>query len=181
MKENLEMAVFLFFVILAVTCGLWPITVSIHECWKEAQKEEEKGRGRFDERQRFVQARAGVHALAALVAYLIVWAALDVRGGHPWTDEVSPLVLTGLLLAHLIWTAECILKDAWSSWKDGRPALGGVAAITSLVVWQNMFWRRGGVWRAAYVFLCADIAVLFVLALYDERRRKREKSGGGGE
>lgn len=181
MKENLEMAVFLFFVILAVTCGLWPITVSIHECWKEAQKDEEKGRGRFDERQRFVQARAGVHALAALVAYLIVWAALDVRGNHAWTDQVSPMVLMGLLMAHLIWTAECILQDAWTSWKDRRPALGGTVWVTSLIVWQKLYWSMGGVWRVAYILLWVDILILFALVLYDDRRQKRQGDGGGGE
>ena len=180
MKENLELAVFLFFVVLAVACGLWPITASIHECWTEAQKDEEKGRGRFDERQRIAQAKAGVHALVTLVAYLIVWAALDVRGGRAWTDEVSPMVLMGLLMAHLIWTAECILRDAWSSWKDGRPALGGTVWVTSLIVWQSMFWSKGGVWRVAYVFLWADIVVLLALALFDERRRKRMKDEDGG-
>ena len=166
--------------VLAVACGLWPITASIHECWTEAQKDEEKGRGRFDERQRIAQAKAGVHALVTLVVYLIVWAALDVRGGRAWTDEVSPMVLMGLLMAHLIWTAECILRDAWSSWKDGRPALGGTVWVTSLIVWQSMFWSKGGVWRVAYVFLWADIVVLLALALFDERRRKRMKDEDGG-
>ena len=150
MKENLELAVFLFFVVLAVACGLWPITASIHECWTEAQKDEEKGRGRFDERQRIAQAKAGVHALVTLVVYLIVWA------------------------------AEGILRDAWSSWKDGRPALGGTVWVTSLIVWQSMFWSKGGVWRVAYVFLWADIVVLLALALFDERRRKRMKNEDGG-
>ena len=115
-----------------------------------------------------------------LVVYLIVWAALDVRGGRAWTDEVSPMVLMGLLMAHLIWTAECILRDAWSSWKDGRPALGGTVWVTSLIVWQSMFWSKGGVWRVAYVFLWADIVVLLALALFDERRRKRMKDEDGG-
>lgn len=180
MKETLEMTVFMFFVVLAVVCGLWPITASIYECWTEAKKEEEKGRGRFDERQRLAQAKAGVHALVTLVVYLVIWVALDVRGVYAWTDEVSPMVIMGLLLAHLIWTAECILRDAWSSWKDGRPALGGAAVVTSLIAWQRFLWARGGVWRVAFAFICVDIAVLIALALYDERRRKREKGGDSG-
>lgn len=176
MKENLEMIVFLFFVVLAVACGLWPITVAIYESWQEAKKLPP----RFDERQRLTQAQAGLHALGALVVYLLVWSALDIRGGHAWTGEVPPLILMGLLLAHLIWTAECILKGAWTGWKDGRPALGGLALITPLVIWQNIYWPMGGVWRVAYVVLWVDIAVLFALVLYDERRRKREKREGGG-
>ena len=109
--------------VLMVICGIFWIGPMCAAMYVEDQERKKRGelppnKALYDERQTIIRLRAGVHALFALGGYLVLWALLDFFGGWPWTDEVAPLVFGGAMLAVVVWTMECALRDAAVGWNQ---------------------------------------------------------------
>ncbi len=71
---------------------------------------------RYDERQHTVRRRAALHAFAAVLVYLVVWAFLDLFGSLSWTKEVFAFAMVAVILAYGVWMGECILRDVTVGW-----------------------------------------------------------------
>ena len=153
----------------------------------EAQERKKRGelppgKALYDERQTIIRLRAGVHALFALVGYLAVWAVLDLiggrKGGWAWTGEVAPLTFGGAMLAMVVWTAECTLRDAAVGWNQKNGAAGQVSISTIyapyLMFWGSNFLEKGHTVLGCVMLLSsAGLFMVLIVTLYAERRRKK--------
>lgn len=137
----------------------------------------------YDERQTIIRLRAGIHALFALVGYLILWAALDLiggqKGGWAWTGEVVPLAFGGVILAVEVWTVECTLRDAAVGWnqKNGAAAPRGMYPVYAayLAIFGISFLINGNAVMGCVMSLsAAGLLVVIVVTVYAVRRRKKQ-------
>ena len=104
-------------VILLIMIGWgWPMLAAAD--YEKQAREKRHEPPRFDERQRLARQRAGNHALYVLIGFLAAWACVDLGGWFPWTGSVLDLVFCALPLAWGVWTADCILHDAFLGWKE---------------------------------------------------------------
>ncbi|MDE7171185.1 MAG: hypothetical protein K2O11_04820 [Oscillospiraceae bacterium] len=171
--------------VLMVICGIFLLGPMCLAMRMEAQERKKRGelppgKALYDERQTIIRLRAGVHALFALGGYLVLWAALDLiggqKGGWAWTGEVAPLVLGGVMLAALVWTVECTLRDAAVGWnqKNGvASAMYGTYA-SQLVFWGGKFLDSGDTVLGCVMFLsAAGLLAALVAELCAYRRQKK--------
>lgn len=179
-------------VVLMISVIFWlgPMCGAVYIEAQERKKRGElpPGKALYDERQTIIRLRAGVHALFALGGYLVLWAALDLfggkKGGWAWTGEVAPLVWGGAMLAMVVWTAECTLRDAAVGWnqKNGAAAQTAMYPLyaTYLVFFGSNFLEKGDTLLGCVMFLSsAGLLVVLVVQLYAMRRReKRLKQEG---
>lgn len=173
--------------VLMVICGIFWIGPMCLALRVEAQERKKRGelppnKALYDERQTIIRLRAGAHALFVLGGYLVLWAALDLiggkKGGWAWTGEVAPLVFGGVMLAAVVWTVECTLRDAAVGWnqKNGAANQAGMYALYAslLVNWVGTFLEGGNIVLGCVMFLtCMGLAVVAVVTIYAMRRRKK--------
>ena len=174
-------------IVLMVIClifWLGPMCAAIYIEDQERKKRGElpPGKALYDERQTIIRLRAGVHALFALGGYLAVWAVLDLiggqKGGWAWTGEVAPLVLGGVMLALVVWTVECTLRDAAVGWnqKDGAASQVGIFSlyIFCFANWGGLFWeKRNFVFSCVMYLTVLGLAVMELVMIYTMRRKKK--------
>ena len=174
-------------IVLMVICLIFWLGPMCGAMYVEAQERKKRGelppgKALYDERQTIIRLRAGVHALFALGGYLAVWAVLDLiggqKGGWAWTGEVAPLVLGGVMLALVVWTVECTLRDAAVGWnqKNGAATQAGMYALyaQTLLIWGSNFLQSGRPVLGCVMYLtCAGLLVVLVVTLYAMRRRKK--------
>ena len=168
--------------VLMVICGIFWIGPMCLAVRVEAQERKKRGelppKALYDERQTIIRLRAGVHALFALSGYLALWALLDLFGGWAWTGEVAPLVWGGVMLAAVVWTAECTLRDAAVGWnqKNGAASQTGMYALYAsyLVMWGSNSLQNGHTVLGCMMFLSsAGLLAVLVVTVYAMRRRKK--------
>lgn len=110
-----------------------------------------------------------------LLGFLGAWAAVDQVGRLPWTGSLLDMTLCALMLAWSVWAADCILHDAFVTWKDKRKNANAI--VLTYCVSMSMFVRAFCVsgycksWMP-FVFACAGAAVLAGVVLYKARQEK---------
>ncbi|MBD5085223.1 MAG: hypothetical protein HDT33_09300 [Clostridiales bacterium] len=179
-------------IVVMTICVIFWIGPLCGAVYVEAQERKKRGelppKALYDERQTIIRLRAGVHALFALGGYLILWAALDLfggqKGGWAWTGEVAPLVWGGVMLAVVVWTAECTLRDAAVGWnqKNGAASQVSISSFYApyLVFWGCSFLEKGlTVLGCAMLLSSAGLIVVLVVQLYAMRRKKKRSDQEG--
>ena len=141
-------------------------------------KKEHEKRGespRFDERQRIARLRAGNRALYALIAFLILWTVLD-RLAYGWLGNIWSMLFCALFLVWGVWSADCILHDGFTGWKEQKniPNSYALTYTVMMLMPTNNFCSMGitASWLPM-VFVLADTAALGVVVLYKYRKEKR--------
>lgn len=174
--------------VLAISVIFWlgPMCGAIYIEAQERKKRGElpPGKALYDERQTIIRLRAGVHALFALGGYLVLWAVLDYFGGWAWTGEVAPLVWGGVMLAVIVWTVECTLRDAAVGWNQRNGAAAQTALYplyaTYLVVWGGNVLEKGHTVLSCVMFLSsAGLLVVLAATVYAMRRKKKQPDQEG--
>lgn len=180
-------------IVVMVLCGiLWlgPMCIAMYMEDQERKKRGEPppNKALYDERQTLIRLRSGVHALFALGGYLGLWACLDVFGGQrgnwAWTSEVAPLVFGGVMLAAVVWTVECTLRDAAVGWNQKTGAESQVMMYglytPSLLYWGSSALEKGKTVLGCVIFMTsAGLFVVFAVTLYAMRRRKKRQEQEG--
>ncbi|MBD5151356.1 MAG: hypothetical protein HDT16_02410 [Oscillibacter sp.] len=160
--------------IFVLSAFIWPFALGIHLELEERKKRNEPPD--YDERQKLARQRAGNHALYVLLGFLALWTIVDQIGWFSWTGSVMDMSLCAMLLAWGVWTSECILNDAFVTWKNKQLGASGSAAttVTIMVLWINNFRSMGIVdsWMPS-IFACGNMAVLLTVVLYKTRRDKK--------
>ena len=178
MSEGAKTAVLLALLVFALSAILWPLAMGIHQ-EQQAQREERRGRPRFDERQKLARLRASAHGLYALLGLLAVWTVLDLTGRAGWTDSSIDLFLCALALFHGVWTLDCLLHDAYIGWR-AKPHANGFASLIAMYLFflTNAF-RAGGVTATWLPLLFAGGSFGAVLGgvLWQQRREKGRTEG----
>ena len=174
---------------ICVIFWLGPLCGAVYVEAQERKKRGElpPGKALYDERQTIIRLRAGVHALFALGGYLVLWAALDLfggqEGGWAWTGEVAPLAFGGAMLAMVVWTAECTLRDAAVGWnqKNGAASQVGILSFYFLCFanWGNLFWEDGSFVFSCVMYLTALGLAMMDLVIYVKHRRKKRPNQEG--
>lgn len=158
----------------AVIAWLWPVLLGIHFELEERKKRNEPPD--YDERQKLARQRAGNHALYVLLGFLGLWVIVDQIGWFSWTSSVLDMALCAMLLAWGVWMSECILNDAFVTWKNKQLGASGPAVtyITMMMTWTDNFHSTGTAdsWMP-FIFACGNMAVLCVVMIYKHRRDKR--------
>ena len=177
-------------IVIMVICGiLWlgPMCIAMYIEDQERRKRGEPppNKALYDERQTLIRLRAGVHALFALVGYLVLWAVFDHFGGWAWTGEVAPLVFGGVILAAAVWTVECTLRDAAVGWNQKNGAASQLTIFSTYLIccatWGGIFWEDGKVVFGCVMYLTAlGMAVMDLVMIYANRRRKKRLEQEGG-
>ena len=174
-------------IVVMVICGiLWlgPMCIAMYIEDQERKKRGEPppNKALYDERQTIIRLRSGVHALFALVGYLAVWAVLDLiggrKGGWAWTGEVAPLVFCGVMLALVVWTVECTLRDAAVGWNQKNGAASQLTMLSTYLIccgtWGNLFWEKGKyVFSGVMCLTALGLSVMELVTIYAMRRRKK--------
>ena len=172
----------IIFIVMMVICGiLWLgpmcIAISIEDQERKKRGELPPGKALYDERQTIIRLRAGIHALFALIGYLVLWALLDFFGPWAWTGEVAPLVFGGVMLAAVVWTVECTLRDAAVGWNQKKDTTGPMTTYSSCLMccamWGNILWEDGGFVLSAVLYLTALGLAVMDLVIYVKHRRKK--------
>lgn len=172
-KNIVTVALLLF----AASAWLWPLLMAIH-----IEQEDRKKRGEpplYDERQRLARMRAGNHALYVLLGFLLVWTAADQFGWFPWTGSMLDMTLCGMMLAYGVWSADCVLHDAFAGWNDKRPDFEFLPLTHCglMLIWLNP--TSGATlcdsWMP-FIFWSINIVFLLGVAVYKIRKRKRAEA-----
>lgn len=132
---------------------------------------------RFDERQRTIRRSAALHALAAELVYLVVWAFLDLFGVFPWTKESFAFAMLAVILAYGVWMGECILRDVAVGWSMQNVDSGQNGGVTLLVATGSLIGRSERIGLnivAAALIVTGLVLSIFnlVAAVRDEKRKK---------
>lgn len=161
--------------IFVLSAFIWPFALGIHLELEGRKKRNEPPQ--YDERQKLARQRAGNHALYVLLGFLALWAVVDQLGWFGWTGSVLDMVLCAMMTAWCVWASDCILNDAFVTWKNKQTGPSGPAVTyaTLMIVWTHNF--RSGMevvdsW-APFVFACGNLAVLSIVAVYKYRRDKK--------
>ena len=132
---------------------------------------------KYDERQHTLRRRAAVHALVAMLLYLMSWAFLDLFGSFPWTKEVFVFAMVAVILAYGVWMGECILRDVTVGWNvKGEDSQKNCPALLLIVIGNVVgHVEHIGVkivaLAMAVVGVVLQILILFII-LRDEKRKK---------
>ena len=179
--------------VVMVICGIFWLGPMAAAMYIEDQERKKRGelppnKALYDERQTIIRLRAGVHALFALVGYLVLWAVLDLiggkKGGWAWTGEVAPLVFCGVMLAAVVWTVECTLRDAAVGWNQKNGAVSQLTIFSTYLIccatWGNLFWEDGSIVLSCVMYLTAlGMSVLDLATLYAKRHKEKRPEQEG--
>jgi len=178
MSKDTENLIAVGLLLFAALAWLWPLLAAMQIEIDERKKRKEPPQ--YDERQKIARLRAGNHALFALLGFLLVWAIVDHLEWVPWTGAVLDLTLCGMILAWGIWAAECILHDAFITWKDKRKDADALALTYcwALFIWTNPLDSGMAIcdtWLP-FAFSCIYVAVLSGVIIYKARKRKKAEA-----
>lgn len=153
---------------------LWPPLMAMHLEREDRKKRNEPPQ--YDERQRLARLRAGNHALYVLLGFLAVWAAADQFKWFWWTSSPLDMALCGMMLVYGIWSVDCVLHDAFTSWKDKRwdADFLPLTHCGLIFIWLSPTsgtkvcdsWMPFRVW-------CVVVVSLLIAAVYKIRKRKK--------
>ena len=174
-------------IVALVVCGIFwlgpmCIAMRIEDQERKKRGEPPPNKALYDERQNLIRLRAGVHALFALVGYLGLWACLDVfggqKGGWAWTGEAAPLIFGGVMLAAVVWTVECTLRDAAVGWNQKSGASSQLTVFSTYLLccgtWGSLFWEEGQFVLSRVMYLTAlGLAVMDLAVFFAKRRREK--------
>lgn len=181
MSKETQTVITIALIAFAVIAWLWPLLLGIQFELEERKKRNEPPD--YDERQKLARQRAGNHALYVLLGFLGLWVIVDGIGWFSWTSSVLDMALCAMLLTWCVWTSECILNDAFVTWKNKQLSASGSAATTAtiMMLWANSFRSTGVVdsW-APFIFACGNTVVLCGVVLY-KRQKDKKLNGGDGE
>ena len=175
MSQETEKIITVALLVFAAAAWLWPLLMGIQFEMEARKKRNEPPE--YDERQRLARLRAGNHALFAVVGFLLVWTILDQLGRFAWTKSVLDMALCALILAWGVWAADCILHDAFVTWKDKRK---DADALALAYCWMLLFWTNPSdsgpevcdSWMP-FIFSCVYAVVLTGVVIYKVKRRKK--------
>lgn len=175
MSKETQTVITVGLVLFAILAWLWPLMAAM-----QMELEARKRRGdppQYDERQRIARLQAGNHALFALLGFLGVWTVADQFEWFDWTGSVLDMTLCALILAWGVWAADCILHDAFVTWKDKRKDADAwaLAYCWILFIWTNPSDSGPEIcdsWMP-FLFSCVYAVVLTGVVIYKARRRKR--------
>lgn len=175
MSEETEKIITVGLLLFAALAWLWPFVAAMNLELEERKKRNEPPQ--YDERQRIARLRAGNHALFVLLGFLLVWTIVDQFGWAAWTGSVLDMTLCGMLLAWCVWASDCILHDAFVTWKDKRK---DADALSLTHCWILLYWTNPMEWGPEicdswlpFVFACVNTAVLLFVVIYKARKRKK--------
>ena len=173
MNEETKTVITAGLLLFALAAWFWPLFLAVHLVAGDRKKRGEPPG--YDERQKIARLKAGNHTLFVLLGFLGAWAAVDQVGRLPWTGSLLDMTLCALMLAWSVWAADCILHDAFVTWKDKRKNANAI--VLTYCVSMSMFVRAFCVsgycksWMP-FVFACAGAAVLAGVVLYKARQEK---------
>jgi len=174
MSEGTRKLVLAGLLVFAMAGFLWPLAAGIY--MEEMDRRRRGEPPEYDERQALARLRAGVHALYALLGYLAVWAALDLAGWFAWTGDIPMMVLFGGVWTLMVWTADCILHDAWTGWSQRKQSFQGTAFLIggiNFIFPASTQIRTGNTaWGVAMAFLGAGFLVLAGISAYAASRQR---------
>ena len=175
-SEKIILAVLVIF---AVLMWLMPIVAATYIEQQERKKrgEPDEGKAQYDERQKLIRLEAGTHALYALGAYLLVWAVLEFADALLWEDRTITLIISGLLLAVVVWSGECILRGAMLGFNQRKNESGQIIMYFSLglcwlVIGGSNLEAMSGSLGAVQMLMGASFLIQGGLMLYARHRRK---------
>lgn len=175
MSKETQTIITVALLVFAAAAWLWPLLLGM-----QLELEARKKRGeppQYNERQRIARLRAGNHALFALVGFLILWTILDQLGCFAWTGSVLDMTLCALILAWGVWASDCILHDAFITWKDKRKDADALALAYCwmLFIWTNPSDSGPEVCDSwlPFIFSCVYAVTLTGVVLCKARKRKR--------
>lgn len=176
--------VLMLLVLLTMAAWLLQVVYAVYTDYTEQKKRGELSefKALFDERQRIARLRAGVHALYALVGYMVLWAVLDLTGRFAWTGDVFPLAVGGLFLAMTVWKGGCILHDAEIGWNQknsaGYTVIWQVWAV-NLSIQCLLHFRKEKITPVIVIAgMCVCLFVLEGILFYVKRHRKKTPAAG---
>ena len=166
-------------VIFAVLMWLMPVVAAAYIEQQERKKrgEPDESKAQYDERQKLIRLEAGTHALYALGAYLLVWAVLEFADALLWEDRTITLIMSGLMLALVVWSGECILRGAMLGFNQRKNESGQIIMYFSLgLCWLVMggsnLEAMSGSQGAVQMLMGASFLIQGGLMLYARHRRK---------
>ncbi len=178
MSEETKTVITAALLIFAAAAWIWPLALGIH-LEQEARKKR-KEPPEYDERQRIARLRAGNHALYALLSFLLVWTIADQFGRFDWTGSMLDMTLCGLILAWGVWTSDCILHDAFITWKDKRKDADALALVYCWTLFHltSPFNSGSAIFDSwlPFIFSCVYVVVLAGVIFYKVRKRKRAEA-----
>lgn len=178
MSEETKTIITVALLVFAAVAWLWPLLYGM-----QLEIEAQKKRGdppQYDERQRIARMRAGNHTLYVLLGFLLAWTAADQIGLFPWTSSILDMTMCALLLAWCVWASDCILHDAFVTWKDKRK---DADALSLVYCWMLFFWTNPtdsgpeicDSWLP-FIFACVNTAVLIFVVIYKARKWKKAEA-----
>lgn len=172
--KNIVTTALLLFTALA---WFWPLMMAIHMEQEERKKRNELPQ--YDERQRLARMRAGNHALYVLLGFLLVWTMVEQFKWFPWTGSMLDMTLCGMILAYGVWSADCVLHDAFASWNDKRPDFEFLPLIHCGPIFTWLIPTSGArlcdTWLP-FILGCVNIVFLLGVAIYKMRKRKKSEA-----
>lgn len=175
MSEETKTIITIGLLLFTLAAWLWPLLMGMSLELEERKKRDEPPE--YDERQRIARLKAGNHTLFVLLGFLGVWTAADQLAWFPWTGSTLDMTLCALMLAWGVWASDCILHDAFTTWKDKRKNANAAALVycVSMLMFVRSFCVSGYClsWMP-FVFACADAAALAGTAFYKARRERAE-------
>lgn len=174
MSEENKTFITVGLLLFALLGWLWPLLAAIQIEGENRKKQDEPPQ--YDERQRLARLRAGNHTLFALLGFLGVWTVLDQLGWFAWTASVLDMTLCALILAWGVWASDCILHDAFITWKDKRKDADALALV---YCWMLFAWTNPSdsgpelcdSWMP-FILSCVYAVGLSGIVIYKTRRRK---------
>lgn len=178
MSRETQTIITVALLVFAAAAWLWPLLMGI-QFELEARKKRNKP-PEYDERQRIARLRAGNHALYALLGFLLLWTILDQLERFAWTKSILDMTLCALILAWGVWAADCILHDAFVTWKDKRKDADALALV---YCWTMLFWTNPsdsgpGAFDSwlPFLFSCAYVVILSGIVIHRYRKRKKAEA-----
>ena len=175
-SEKIILAVLVIF---AVLMWLMPIVAGAYIEQQERKKrgEPDNSKAQYDERQKLIRLEAGTHALYALGAYLLVWAVLEFADALLWEDRTITLIMSGLMLALVVWSGECILRGAMLGFNQRKNESGQIIMYFSLglcwlVIGGSNLEAMSSSLGAVQMLMGASFLIQGGLMLYARHRRK---------
>ena len=90
----------------------------------------------------------------------------------------AALVFGGVMLAAVVWTVECTLRDAAVGWNQKNDTAGPISACSFSLIccgsWSGLFLDEGkSVLRLVMYLTALGLAVIDLVMFYAKRRRKK--------
>lgn len=179
MSSETEKIITVGLLLFALLAWLWPLLAAMQMELDARKKRNEPPQ--YDERQKIARLQAGNHALFALLGLLVAWTAAE-QFGCPWTGSMLDMTLSGMILAWGVWAADCILHDAFITWKDKRKDANLLALA---YCWMLFTWTspHAGMqicesWLP-FIFSCTYVVILLGVIIYKARKRKKAEAEDG--